>query len=160
MGTLISPRLYNRQEVLTMREQEEMETEKEEEKTQVVGKLKFFGTITQIFRATTQYTTLKTLPWFRESLCIEAKSQQIAFKIATHVKIFSGNDPSKSKNMREIQFWHFRSEKTLSWFREGLCIEAKRRKIAFLRFFASIRRSSLNQGSTSRFGNARNRFFA
>ena len=51
---------------------------------------------------------------------------------ATRVKNFSkfsfGNDPSRGKNMRGIRIWHFRSEKTLSWFRESLCIEAKSRK--------------------------------
>jgi hypothetical protein len=37
-------------------------------------------------------------------------------------KNFSGNDPLGLK----IRIGHFRSEKTLSWFREGvLCIEAK-----------------------------------
>ena len=35
--------------------------------------------------------------------------------------------------MRRIWIWYFRSEKTLSWFRNGLYIEVKRRKISFKR---------------------------
>jgi hypothetical protein len=35
------------------------------------------------------------------------------------------------KNTRGVRIWHFRSEKMLPWFREGLCIEAKSRKNIF-----------------------------
>jgi hypothetical protein len=67
--------------------------------------------------------------------------------VATHVKIFSGNDPSRDKTCGESEFWHFKVKKTLPWSRESMCIEAKNAKMRFLRLFASIHRPSLNQGS-------------
>ena len=59
--------------------------------------------------------------------------------------------PVGVKTCREFEFETFSKRKTLPWFKEGLCIEAKSRKIAskiaFLQLFASIHRLSLNQGT-------------
>ena len=67
---------------------------------------------------------------------------------AIHVKkvfkFFSGNDPSRGKNMRGIRIWHFQREKILPWSKEGLCIEAKSHDN---RIFTTLHRPSLDQGS-------------
>ena len=69
-------------------------------------------------------------------------------------KFFPGNDPFRKKHAGK-RIWHFRSEKTLPWFREGLCIEAKSRKNAIFRLFASIHKPSLNQRSAFCFENVK-----
>ena len=61
-----------------------------------------------------------------ELVLVKINRRQVGLNLRPHFsKNLSGNDPSRSKNMRRIRIWHFRSEKMLPWFREVLCIEAK-----------------------------------